>query len=195
MRHKPCTASDASLRLLQSSKCAELVKTSSTTVTAEGTLISYSPSGLRRHFGHLAARLGALAAHMGATPHHLVAIGQALAIIRATFANIGAHAAGPGVELRTAQHEVCARRADLGAIEQQADMTRFSVLAAHLQTMLCRFKTDCVAVRAVLDALTHVGTDLMWHAVFPFALSRWSLRVLPQSMCQPLAAQTRYPVR
>jgi hypothetical protein len=82
---------------------------------------------------HLAARLGTAAADLRTLVHELVA--KALAIGGATLAYFGTYPARTRVELRATDHKICAGLADLGTIEQQADMIRFGMLAAHLQAM------------------------------------------------------------
>src|SRR5262245_3299305 len=57
---------------------------------------------------HVVAGLGAAAADPGAVDHHLVVVfvAQALAVVGAALADLGAGAAGGGMELRAADHEV-----------------------------------------------------------------------------------------
>jgi hypothetical protein len=62
------------------------------------------------------------------------------------------------VQVRHSQHEIGADGADLCAISHHADMRRFRVLAAHLQTVLDCLQADLVTFGAVGDALLHLGT-------------------------------------
>ena len=65
--------------------------------------------------GHLAARLGAAAAGFGAALHHLIII-EAPALFSAAVADLSAGPAGHTVEIGSAQHEIGAGLADLGAV-------------------------------------------------------------------------------
>ena len=83
------------------------------------------------HRGHVLARFGATAASLGAGVHIRV-VTQPLAVARTALADFGTHTTCAAMKLGTAQHKVRAGLADLGAIEQQPNMGRLGVLAAHL---------------------------------------------------------------
>jgi hypothetical protein len=82
-----------------------------------------------------------------------------LAVLSAQLADLGADAAGAGVQVRAAQHEVGAGGADLNAVQHQADVVRRRVRTALLQAVGHGLQADGVAVLAVVDALAHLGTD------------------------------------
>jgi hypothetical protein len=69
--------------------------------------------------------------------------------------------------LRAPQHEIGAGLADLGAVQQEADMRRIRVLAAQLQAMVHGRKANVVTTSTFIDALLHLGRDagkgLLWH--------------------------------
>jgi len=92
---------------------------------------------------------------------HLFIIGYPLATLGAHLANLGADRAQASVKLRTPQHEVRARLANLRAAKKQPDMGGFDVSAAHFQTMLNCLQTHAAAVLAILDALLQSFT-LVW---------------------------------
>lgn len=111
-------------------------------------------AGLR---GHRAARFGTATAGLSAPAHHLIVARQALATLRASLAGLGAETADPTVEFRTPEHEVGARGAGLGAIEQRPDVGGIGMLATHVQAMRRRLDADGVAVGAIGDAVSHLG--------------------------------------
>ena len=84
--------------------------------------------------GHAMARIGTTATGLDALVH----LADLFATIRTLHANLSAHAAGQGVQVGAAQHEIGCRLADLGAVDHQPKVLWFSVLAAHLQTMVHR---------------------------------------------------------
>jgi len=106
---------------------------------------------------HLAARFRAAAAGLGAAAHLGVGVGHLLAIVGAALANLGAHAACQRVLVGTADHEIGAGAADLGAIGEQANVIPLRVPAALSQAMLDGADADGVTGRTVFDALLHVA--------------------------------------
>jgi hypothetical protein len=91
-------------------------------------------------------------AGFGATPAelraflHLCVICEALAIDGASLADFGAGTAGKAMQGRSSNHEIGTGLADFGTVEQQTNVRRLSVLAAHVQTVRGRFQADAVAV-------------------------------------------------
>jgi hypothetical protein len=77
------------------------------------------------------------------------------------------------MEVRGPQHEVGACLANLGAIEQKSNVRWLGVFAAHLKAVGGGFGADTMAVRAVLDAGTHLVGNFM--AVRHFLYSSVSL--------------------
>jgi hypothetical protein len=65
------------------------------------------------------------------------------------------------VQIRPAEHEVCAGLADLGAILHQANVMRLGMVSALVQAVLNRFEADVVAGRALFDAATHFLADVL----------------------------------
>jgi hypothetical protein len=103
-------------------------------------------------FRHPRARFRAASAGL----HAFVHVADLLAIVCATAAYFGAHPAGQVMQIRSAQHEVRARLADLGAIHHQAKMRRLHVFASHFEAMIQRgFVADVMAFQALADALFH----------------------------------------
>ena len=81
---------------------------------------------------HLSATFGATTTRLR-TPAHLFVVGiNTLAIIRTARAHFGADPANKVMKVRATNHEVCARLANLRAVEHQPDVRGFGVLAAHL---------------------------------------------------------------
>jgi hypothetical protein len=74
----------------------------------------------------------------------------------ARAAELGARSARDDVEWRAAQHEVRARLAQLGTIEQHAQQVDFGVLATAGDAMLKRQRAHCVAVKAFFHALLQI---------------------------------------
>jgi len=71
-------------------------------------------------------------------------------------AELGARSAGDDVKRRAAQHEVRARLAQLGTIEQHTQQVDFGVLATACDAMLKSQRAHCVAVKAFLHALLQI---------------------------------------
>jgi hypothetical protein len=73
--------------------------------------------------------------------------------------------------MRGAQHEVCARLTDLGAILQESLVLGCSMLAAHRQTVGRGFDTKIVAIHTIRDALPHFGSKFVmmhdWWTIQP----------------------------
>jgi len=67
--------------------------------------------------------------------HLRVTVCHLLALVGATLADFSADTARERVQVGAANHKVCARLADLRAIEKQTDVFGRSVFAAHAQTM------------------------------------------------------------
>ena len=74
----------------------------------------------------------------------------------ASAAELGARSAGDDVKWGAAQHEVRARLAQLGTIEQHAQQVDFGVLATAGDAMLKRQRADRVAVKAFLHAFLQI---------------------------------------
>ncbi|MNY06561.1 hypothetical protein D3C86_1393230 [compost metagenome] len=121
---------------------------------------------------HLAAGLGTATANIGALLHQGV-IAQALACLGAPGADLRANRAGTRMEARAAQHEVCARSADIHAIEQQANVLERRMPPAHFKAVGDRFQAEIVAIGAMRDAASHLGGYHASHrlplSVFPGA--------------------------
>ena len=94
------------------------------------------------HLGHDAALRGALAALLG-TALHLGAV-ELAARCGALGAGIGADVTDRPVPWRASQHEIGAGRADLGAIQQGANVRCLGVLAAPGQTVRKGLETNFV---------------------------------------------------
>jgi hypothetical protein len=62
---------------------------------------------------------------------------------------------------RPAQHEVRARLADLGAVEQHADHVHVRVLAALREAILGGHRTHGVAVQTLFDAVLKLVVSLI----------------------------------
>lgn len=118
--------------------------------------------------GHLAAALGAAPALLRATAH-LVAV-EPLAGLGAAITGLGADTAGVVVERRAAEHEVSARVADVGAVEQRPDVLSGGVLAAFVQAVDDRRQADVVAVGAAVNAVVHRERDVLGLEVVALAL-------------------------
>jgi hypothetical protein len=73
------------------------------------------------------------------------------------------------MQFRAAQHEVGGGGADLSAVKQDALVVRGSVLTPHPEAMDRGLGADIVALRAVGDALSHLGGDGVWHDLAPSA--------------------------
>src|SRR4051812_29586683 len=104
---------------------------------------------LRRH---PFARLLAAATLLCALLHHLVIPAHALAVFGTGTADIGADAAGEVVPLGLAEHKVGTGLADVGAIEQQRDMSRVCVLPSAFQAVPDQCETWVVTAGTLVDA-------------------------------------------
>ena len=104
--------------------------------------------------GHALAGVGAAAADLRTGLH----LGSAdrLARLRAGAADFGARPAGDAVVLGTTDHEIGARPADLGAVEQGPDVVRIGVLPAHLQAPLRAREANALALGADFDTRLHL---------------------------------------
>ena len=71
-------------------------------------------------------------------------------------AELGARTACDDMVRRTAQHEVGARLAQLGTIQQHADEVDLGIVAAARDAMLKRQRADSVAVKALLNGLLQI---------------------------------------
>jgi hypothetical protein len=104
---------------------------------------------------HLAAGFGAAAAHLSAAAHFRVGVGHLLAVVGAALADFSTHAARQRMQFRTADHEIGAGAADLGAIGEQPNVIPLRMPATLSQAMLDRGDADRVTGRTVFDALLH----------------------------------------
>jgi hypothetical protein len=84
---------------------------------------------------------------------HRGIITEALAILGATLADLRAQAASLAMQRRVAQHEIGARLTNIGAVEQQTNMSGLRMSATHTQTVRHRFQADAVALQTILDTL------------------------------------------
>lgn len=83
----------------------------------------------------------------------LLVAGMTSAGFLARTAELGAGATSDDVIWRTAQHEVRARLAQLGAIQQHADEVDLRVFTTARNAVLERQRAHRVTVEALLDAL------------------------------------------
>jgi hypothetical protein len=116
---------------------------------------------------HALAGFGAFAADFSAATHHLVLRAGLLAGFGALPAQLGANGAGAPMLRGAAQHEIGARPADVGAVQQDSHMLCFGVLASQLEAVIRSLHSDVVAVRTVLDALPYLGIHRVSHDGFP----------------------------
>ena len=105
---------------------------------------------------HEPATLRAYSTHLSTPPHHLV-IGHALTGFRAPHTDFSTDCARLTMKIRTTQHKISTRCADLCAVLQQSDVLRGRVFASLRETMGNRFNTDRVTLGTVVDALIHVS--------------------------------------
>jgi hypothetical protein len=105
------------------------------------------------------ARFSTAAAELSAALHHFIARVDPLAIVRTATAYLRTSLTRPGVELRSAEHEICARLADLGAIGKQTDVVGIGMVAAHLQAVQKRFKANRMTILAILNTFPHFTRD------------------------------------
>ena len=112
---------------------------------------------------HLLARFGARATGIGAFLHRRV-VAHLRTIVPTAPAHVRTRAAGELVQIRSAEHEVRARLADLDAVLHQADVMRISMFSALVKTILHRFEAYLMTGRTLLDAVTHFrGNVLVSH--------------------------------
>jgi hypothetical protein len=65
------------------------------------------------------------------------------------------------VQIRSAEHKVCASLADLDAIFHQTDVMRVGMLTTLMKAVLDRFETEVVAGGTLLNAATHFFGHVM----------------------------------
>lgn len=106
-----------------------------------------------REAGHPIAFRGAASARFSALFHRFT--GKSFAGLGASAADRGASGAGVFVQGGASQHEVGARGADLGAIDERSDVARLSVLPAHFKAALDGLDADPMAILARFDAALH----------------------------------------
>lgn len=104
---------------------------------------------------HCGALVGAPPACIRAAVHFIAA--DLFARARTFAADLGAQCAEVGVKFRAAHHEVGARGARLGAIEQRLDVLRGRMLSAHSQASLHRLQAGAVALHTRHDAALHLA--------------------------------------
>ncbi len=107
-----------------------------------------------RHACHLPTGISALPADLP-TSLHLCVFAEVFAFGGALFTNGGAGATGLSVKSRAAKHKVGACLANFCAIEQEAKMTGFSVIAARLQTIGDDAEANYVAILTIANAFLH----------------------------------------
>jgi hypothetical protein len=96
---------------------------------------------------------------LSAALHHFIARVDPLAIVRTATAYLRTSLTRPGVKLRSAEHEIRARLADLGAIGEQTDVVGFGMVAAHLQAVQKGFKANRMTILAILNTFPHFTRD------------------------------------
>jgi hypothetical protein len=104
---------------------------------------------------HPLAAFGAASARLR-TSLHLGVITHLLATRRALLTYLSANTACARVQIRSEQHKVGARLADFSAGEQQLNVARLRMLAAHLQAVRNCLQTDAVTAQTLVDALLHL---------------------------------------
>ena len=123
-----------------------------------------SPAATRwllSHLRHSPARFGATATGVGASLHHLVVAAHRATIGLAGATDFRARAARFGVVLRSEQHSLRAGAANFCAGQECADVAVLGVLASELQAVLHRLEADGIAVKAVVDTLTQLGSHVL----------------------------------
>jgi hypothetical protein len=111
--------------------------------------------------GHPTTRLSTATTPVGTGFHLLVASVDAFTVLSTALTDFRTHPAYPRVQVGTAKHEVGARLANLGTIEQQANVAPFRMLPAHLQAVRRCFDAYTMAISAVLNALLHLGAHVL----------------------------------
>jgi hypothetical protein len=106
-------------------------------------------------------------ADIHAAPHRLVAFCNLSTRFGTLAADFGTDLARSHVVRGCPQHEICACDADLRTVGKRANMLRCRVPAAEFQAVRDRFDADSMTFQAVLDALTSVGRQYMWHVICP----------------------------
>lgn len=134
-------------------------------------LAKHSPIDLGVQRRHFLATSGAGAAGLGAALHDRIVL-EPRAIVGATSTNFGADTACPGVEIRSAMHEVGGQCANLRAVPKQSDVVLLGMHSAHLQTMGHRFHARAVALFAQVDAVLHLVGDFVHLRSSQFAQQR-----------------------
>jgi hypothetical protein len=115
------------------------------------------------------ATIRAPIADVGALHHGLVALRHSGALIGTLAADGGAQLARIHMAMRSAEHEIGARLADLGAVHQEPDVAVLGMMAAQSKAVCYGFHADAVAVQAVLDAGSHLRSHhLVMHGASPF---------------------------
>lgn len=91
--------------------------------------------------------------------HERIVTRHLLAFFGALAADFGAESAGGRMEVRRAQHEISADLANLGTVEEKANVFRARVIASKCQTVLSGFGAERVAIQTVMDAFAHFFAD------------------------------------
>ena len=108
---------------------------------------------------HSAAGFRTATAHLSTAPHLLV-LAHAIAFLGTARTDLCTHSTRARVQIRATEHEVGARLADLGTIQEEPDVRGLGVLASELQAMRDGLHADLVAFGTVSDALLHVAAHV-----------------------------------
>jgi hypothetical protein len=99
--------------------------------------------------------------------HALFHIADSFARLGAILANVSALGTDVSMMFGTAQHKIGAGRADLSAVEHEAQVIGSNVGAAHFQAMSrCHAQTGGVARLTILDALLHLSGQMIHSWIF-----------------------------
>lgn len=117
---------------------------------------------------HPFTRGGRLTASIGAALHLRIIRGESLAGIGTPTTCLGTDVANSALQVGTSKHEVGGGTTNLRAVEQQPDVVRRGVCAAHLETVRNGFDAEACTGQAIADALLHLsGLLLVWHVYLP----------------------------
>src|SRR5262245_25433845 len=122
--------------------------------------ISRTSSRLAPGARHRGAALRTAAAGLGAKHHRLV-VGKFRAVVCTRDADVGANATRHSMHRRAAQHEIGAGHANLSTVLQQANMLRRGVVAAILEAVRYRRKTNRVTIETIANAVLHGGHGVL----------------------------------
>lgn len=108
---------------------------------------------------HVRAALGAAAASFSTRGH--LGVAKTATGVRALFADRCACSAGVGMDVGATKHRIRTCLADIGARSEQRDVVLYCVPASHGQAVANCFETDCMARRAMGDALIHFWAAML----------------------------------